>query len=97
MLGVVDLFVSNDMGLAHIAAALGTPTLTIFGPTNETATSPLGPNARFIRDVVECSPCMLRECPIDHRCMVRLAPERVFDVASGMLKSRITQDDTNQP
>ena len=95
-LAIVDLFVSNDMGLAHIAASLGTPTLTIFGPTNETATAPLGPNARFVREVVECSPCMLRECPIDHRCMTRLTPERVFEVASEMLNSRIAQNDRDQ-
>ena len=92
MLGIVDLFVSNDMGLAHIAAGLGTPTLTIFGPTNETATAPLGPNARFAREVVECSPCMLRECPIDHRCMLRLTPERVFETATEMLRNRRAQD-----
>lgn len=95
-LAIVDLFVSNDMGLAHIAASLGTPTLTIFGPTNETATAPLGPNARFVREVVECSPCMLRECPIDHRCMTRLTPERVFEVASEMLNPRIAQNDRDQ-
>lgn len=82
-----DLFVSNDMGLAHISAALGTPTLTLFGPTNEVTTSPLGPRARFVREVVECSPCMLRVCPIDHRCMIRLGPERVFEVAARMLDS----------
>ena len=97
VLAIVDLFVSNDMGLAHIAAALGTPTLTIFGPTNETATTPLGPNARYVREVVECSPCMLRECPIDHRCMTRLTPERVFKAASEMLNSGIAQNDRNQP
>ena len=89
VLGVVDLFVANDMGLAHIAAALGTPTLTIFGPTNETATAPLGLNARFVREVVECSPCMLRECPIDHRCMTLLSPERVYEIAAEMLEARI--------
>lgn len=88
ILAEVDLFVSNDMGLAHVSGALGTPTLTIFGPTNETATAPLGSNARFVREVVECSPCMLRECPIDHRCMVRLTPERVLETAAAMLEDR---------
>ena len=88
ILDVADLFVSNDMGLAHISAGLGTPTLTLFGPTNEVATAPLGMNARFVREVVECSPCMLRECPIDHRCMRRLDPDRVFNIASEMLRDR---------
>ena len=88
ILDVADLFVSNDMGLAHISAGLGTRTLTLFGPTNEIATAPLGTNARFIREVVECSPCMLRECPIDHRCMLRLDPDRVFSIAAEMLRDR---------
>lgn len=88
VLSIADLFVSNDMGLAHISAALDTPTLTIFGPTNEAATAPLGRNARFIREVVECSPCMLRRCPIDHRCMTRLTPERVFEAAAEILQNR---------
>ena len=76
-----DLFVSNDMGLAHVAAAVGTKTMVIFGPTNEDATRPFGPNAEVVRHHVECSPCMLRECPIDHRCMTRISTERVFELA----------------
>lgn len=82
-----DLFVSNDMGLAHIAAAVGTPTLAIFGPTNEIATKPLGRNVRIAREPVECAPCMLRECPIDHRCMTRISPARVFESAAEMLET----------
>lgn len=96
ILAVADLFVSNDMGLAHIAAGLGTPTLTLFGPTNEIATAPLGPNARFVREVVECSPCMLRECPIDHRCMRRLHPERIFEIAAEMLKKRFETNERSE-
>lgn len=83
----LDLFVSNDMGLAHIAAAVGTPTIVIFGPTNENTTRPLGQHVEIIREPVECSPCMLRECPIDHRCMTRISPERVFETASKMLET----------
>jgi len=86
ILNVVDLFISNDMGLAHIAAAVGTPTLVIFGPTNHITTRPLGENVEVIREPVECSPCMLRECPIDHRCMTRISPERVFESAVKMLE-----------
>lgn len=82
-----DLFVSNDMGLAHIAAAVGTPTLVIFGPTNERATAPLGENVRAVRELVECAPCMLRDCPIDHRCMTRISPARVFESAAEMLET----------
>ncbi len=79
ILAELDLFVSNDMGLAHIAAAVGTKTLVIFGPTNDVATRPFGTDAEVIRHDVECSPCMLRECPIDHRCMTRINVDDVFE------------------
>lgn len=88
LLSVLDLFVSNDMGLAHIAGAVGTPTLTIFGPTNETTTRPLGNRVTIMREPVECAPCMLRECPIDHRCMTGIKPEMVFETAVKMLENR---------
>lgn len=88
ILSELDLFVSNDMGLAHIAAAVGTPTIVIFGPTNENTTRPLGRAVEIIRELVECSPCMLRECPIDHRCMIRITAERVFESASKMLETQ---------
>jgi len=72
-------FVSNDSGAMHIAAALGIPLTAIFGPTNERVTAPLGPGTRdvLVRDVF-CRPCMLRECPIDHRCMKRIAAPDVI-------------------
>jgi heptosyltransferase-2 len=85
LLSELDLLISNDMGLAHIAAAVGTKTLTIFGPTNPVTTAPLSPNASIIREPVECSPCMLRDCPIDHRCMTRISVERVFQLAQKAL------------
>ncbi|MEO5859317.1 MAG: lipopolysaccharide heptosyltransferase II [Pyrinomonadaceae bacterium] len=88
ILSEIDLFVSNDMGLAHIAAAVGTPTIVIFGPTNAKTTRPLGRLVEVIREPVECSPCMLRECPIDHRCMTRISPERVFESASKMMETQ---------
>jgi len=87
VLSECDLFVSNDMGLAHIAAAVGTKTVVIFGPTNDVTTKPFGPNATIIRHDVECSPCMLRECPIDHRCMTRISTNVVFDRAIDLLKT----------
>jgi heptosyltransferase II len=79
VLSEIDLLVSNDMGLAHIAPAVGTPTIVIFGPTNEKTTRPRG--AEIIRREVECAPCMLRDCPIDHRCMTRISAEDVFEKA----------------
>ncbi|MBA2379375.1 MAG: lipopolysaccharide heptosyltransferase II [Blastocatellia bacterium] len=81
LMTALDVFISNDMGLAHIAAAVGIPTRTIFGPTNPVTTAPLGIDSEIIREPVECSPCMLRQCPIDHRCMTRITVERVYDHA----------------
>ncbi|MBK9162489.1 MAG: lipopolysaccharide heptosyltransferase II [Acidobacteria bacterium] len=84
LLAAADVFVSNDMGLAHISAAVGTPTLVIFGPTNPETTRPFSPLAEVIRVRVDCSPCMLRDCPIDHRCMTSIEPDivgmRVLDI-----------------
>lgn len=81
--------VSNDMGLAHLSAALGTPTFVIFGPTDPETTRPFSEHARVISAGVECSPCMLRECPIDHRCMTRVTPDGVFaEVAAALAISR---------
>lgn len=76
ILSVCDLLVSNDTGPAHISAALETKTLVIFGPTNPLTTKPW--NASIVRNNVECSPCMLRDCPIDHRCMRWISADDVF-------------------
>jgi heptosyltransferase II len=76
-----ELFLTNDSGAMHIASALGVPTVAIFGATDEIATGPIGPHARVVREPVECSPCLLRECPIDHRCMTRVTTDRVVQAA----------------
>ncbi|MBA2260529.1 MAG: lipopolysaccharide heptosyltransferase II [Acidobacteria bacterium] len=70
-------FVSNDSGAMHLAAAAGIPVTAIFGPTNEKATAPIGDHDVLIREVF-CRPCLLRECPIDHRCMTRISAEDVY-------------------
>ena len=80
------LYLSNDSGAMHIASALGVPTVTVFGATNHITTGPTGVNARIVRENVECSPCQKRECPIDHRCMTRVAASRVAQVALELLK-----------
>jgi heptosyltransferase II len=85
VLSEVNLLVSNDMGLAHIAPAVGTKTIVIFGPTNEKTTQPIG--SEIIRKTVECAPCMLRDCPIDHRCMTRISAEEVFEKAKRILST----------
>lgn len=80
LMGVIRacrVFVSNDSGAMHLAAALGVPVTAIFGPTNERATAPLGEHDVLLRQVF-CRPCMLRECPIDHRCMKRISEADVY-------------------
>ena len=81
VLSKIDLLISNDMGLAHVAPAVGTKTIVIFGPTNPDTTRPYSMNAEVLRKQVECSPCMLRDCPIDHRCMTWISVDEVFDGA----------------
>ncbi len=91
ILSVVDLLVTNDTGPAHIAPALGRPTLVIFGPTNPLTTRPFSPVAEIIRHPPVCAPCMLRDCPIDHRCMTAISPEEVFEHARSLLSGRPQQ------
>jgi len=86
VLSEIDLLVSNDMGLAHVAPAVGTATIVIFGPTNEKTTRPVG--SEIIRRAVDCAPCMLRDCPIDHRCMTRISPAEVFEAAKKKLNAK---------
>lgn len=87
LLARCDLLVSNDTGPAHIAAALGRPTLTLFGPTNEFETAPTGERAALLRvDGIECARCMHRVCPIDHRCMTRLEVAAVAERALQLLQ-----------
>lgn len=79
------LFLTNDSGAMHVAAALGVPTVAVFGATDPDATAPLGPRVRLVREPVECSPCLLRECPIDHRCMTRVSADRAVAAALELL------------
>jgi heptosyltransferase-2 len=88
LVGLVDrcsAFVSNDSGAMHIAAALGTPVAAIFGSTDERATAPIGPHV-ILRTDAWCRPCLLRECPIDHRCMRRIHPLTVVDAVEKLSK-----------
>ncbi|MFN2530500.1 MAG: lipopolysaccharide heptosyltransferase II [Pyrinomonadaceae bacterium] len=89
VLDAAELLVTNDTGPAHIAAALGTPSVVIFGPTNPSTTRPFSSLAEIIHHPPECAPCMLRDCPIDHRCMTVITVDEVFDRAQAILsKSR---------
>ena len=91
IISVADVLITNDTGPAHIGSAVGTPTLVIFGPTNPLTTRPFAPNAEIIRHEPDCAPCMLRDCPIDHRCMTAISPEEVFARAGAMMPRSRTE------
>lgn len=79
------LFLSNDSGAMHIASALGVSTVAVFGATNPLTTGPAGRLTQIVRQPVECSPCLLRECPIDHRCMTSIPHDTVSQSAIDLL------------
>jgi heptosyltransferase II len=75
-----DAYVTNDTGTMHVAAALGVPTVAIFGPTDENGTAPLGANVEIVIGVADCRPCKLRHCPYGHHnCMVSISPDMVMN------------------
>jgi len=76
-----QLFLTNDTGPMHVAAAFQVPLVAVFGPTDWQTTSPFGVDAKLVRQPVSCAPCLLRECPIDHRCMTGVTVEQVYAAA----------------
>ncbi len=86
MAAACRVFLTNDSGAMHLASALGVPTVAIFGPTDWIATAPGGPVWSIVRQPVECSPCMLRDCPIDHRCMTGVSAGQVAQAAAELME-----------
>lgn len=78
------LFIGNDSGAMHVAAALRVPSVAIFGPTDFRTTSPFSPLSKIVSHPVDCAPCMLRECPIDHRCMRGVAVHDVLAMVKAL-------------
>ena len=70
-------FLGNDSGAMHVAAAVGLPVVAVFGPTDPEGTAPVTPRCTVVQEKPYCSPCFLRRCPTDHRCMTAISPERV--------------------
>lgn len=82
LLAKLDLFLTNDSGLMHAAAALGIPTVAVFGSTNPHTTGPLGAKVAIVRKPVDCAPCKKPECPTgDMRCFSAITPEDVYGAA----------------
>jgi heptosyltransferase-2 len=89
VLALASACLSNDSGAMHLAGAVGVPLAALFGPTRERETAPLarrGGRVEVLINHVWCRPCMLRECPLDHRCMNGLSPERVIATVVDLLK-----------
>jgi lipopolysaccharide heptosyltransferase II len=84
-LGECALLLTNDTGTMHLATLIGVPVVAIFGSTEPRLTGPLGTGHKIIRHQVECSPCFLRECPIDFRCMKAVSVEEVVAAISAQL------------
>ncbi len=85
------LFITNDSGPMHLAAALDVPQLAIFGSTSEIATGPMSERAQVIKNQVDCNPCFLRECPIDFRCMLGITVEHVIGAARTRLLEVVSE------
>lgn len=82
-----NFFITNDSGPMHIAAAFGVPLVAIFGSTDHATTSPFTDRAVIVRKDVECAPCKLRECPIDHRCMTAVTAADVVAAAKRLYQN----------
>jgi heptosyltransferase-2 len=87
LLSQCHLFVGNDSGAMHVAAAVGLPVVAVFGPTDPYGTAPVTPRCTIVQEKPYCSPCFLRKCPTDHRCMKSVSADAVADAARAWLAS----------
>lgn len=77
LLSQCDLFLGNDSGAMHVASAVGLPVVAVFGPTDPEGTSPVTTRYSIVQQKPYCSPCFLKQCPTDHRCMKNVTPDMV--------------------
>ena len=81
----LSALLTNDTGTMHLADFLGVPLVAVFGSTEPAFTGPRGPRSRVIRHQVECSPCFLRDCPLDFRCMHEISTASVAEALEACL------------
>jgi heptosyltransferase II len=87
LLSHCHLFIGNDSGAMHVAAAVGLPVVAVFGPTDPFGTAPVTPRCTIVQEKPYCSPCFLRRCPTDHRCMKQVTPDAVEAAAKHWISS----------
>ncbi len=87
LLSQCHLFIGNDSGAMHVAAAVGLPVVAVFGPTDPFGTAPVTSRCSIVQEKPYCSPCFLRRCPTDHRCMTRVTPDAVEAAARHWISS----------
>jgi heptosyltransferase-2 len=87
LLSECHLFIGNDSGAMHVAAAVGLPIVAVFGPSDPLGTAPITPRCTIVQEKPYCSPCFLRRCPTDHRCMIAVTADMVEAAARPWLAS----------
>lgn len=87
LLAQCHVFIGNDSGAMHVAAGVGLPVVAVFGPTDPYGTAPVTPRCTIVQQRPYCSPCFLRHCPTDHRCMSAITPEMVEAAAKPWLSA----------
>ena len=85
-LAACDVFIGNDSGASYVAAAVGLPVIAIYGPMPVEIAYPMTPRLEIVQHPVSCSPCLLRNCPVDHRCMARIEVDDVWGAARKWLE-----------
>jgi len=90
LLSQCHLFIGNDSGAMHVAAAVGLAVVAVFGPTDPYGTAPVTPRCAIVQQKPYCSPCFLRHCPIDHRCMQKVTADMVEAAAKTWLTAAET-------
>jgi heptosyltransferase-2 len=85
LLSRCHVFIGNDSGAMHVASAVGLPVVGVFGPTDPFGTAPVTTRCTIVQEKPYCSPCFLRRCPTDHRCMTKISPDSVVAAADAWL------------
>jgi len=85
----LSLLITNDTGPRHIAVAFDRPVVVVFGPTSTAYTDVNLEKQAIVRQEVDCSPCQLKVCPTDHRCMLHLDPDQVYGAAETLIQSHV--------